>query len=390
MKKTFDQFYKPEEKDFKKIWRECQFIFDANVLLDLYRYTDKTANDIWKVFEEIKDRVWIPYQVGLEFHYIRPSRILEQEKLFDQAIQSLNKASDEAIKNLKETFKNTTTHPSIDEKEILSKINSFFDSLSGEISERKEQHPDLLRINDPILDNLTQYFDGKVGKKNSEEELEELYKQAETRYKKEIPPGFSDSEKDGNKKYGDFIIWKEILDFAKKDSVKSIIFVTNDSKKDWWNKSHGRIIGPHPDLIHEFNREVGKKYYQYKSEMFLQYSKEYIVDVSNESIDEAKMISESISKKIEDIQPENLYYYDSAKTEFIPFVNIIKSKVIKEYDKAIREYNVENMSKKQLISLYNFIDKFKEENPNLFNEIKEVRGKILGELVSRGASTKDE
>ena len=42
MKKTFKEYYQFTEEEFKKLWQECLFVFDANVLLNMYRFSVKT------------------------------------------------------------------------------------------------------------------------------------------------------------------------------------------------------------------------------------------------------------------------------------------------------------------------------------------------------------
>ena len=64
----------------------------------------------------------------------------------------------------------------------------------------------------------------------------DLYRLCETgkkRYKKSTPPGFMDNDKDGIRKYGDFIWWNQIIQYAKKQK-KNVILVTDDMKRDWW------------------------------------------------------------------------------------------------------------------------------------------------------------
>jgi len=67
-----------------------------------------------------------------------------------------------------------------------------------------------------------------------------------------MPPGFMDTNKDkkGGFLYGDLIIWKEIIAFAHKNK-KDILFVTNDTKKDWFENDLF-----HPKLIEEFKKET--------------------------------------------------------------------------------------------------------------------------------------
>jgi hypothetical protein len=45
MKKLFPGFYQPIEKEFQSLWKNCIFILDANVLLNLYRYPSEAKND---------------------------------------------------------------------------------------------------------------------------------------------------------------------------------------------------------------------------------------------------------------------------------------------------------------------------------------------------------
>jgi len=59
----------PEQLDFKKLWAEGIFVFDSNVLLDLYRLPVSARKDLIGIFEsdKFKDRIWIGFQVILEF-----------------------------------------------------------------------------------------------------------------------------------------------------------------------------------------------------------------------------------------------------------------------------------------------------------------------------------
>ena len=45
---------------------EMCFVFDTNVLLNLYRYPKDVSSEFINVLKHIQDRIWIPYNVGLE------------------------------------------------------------------------------------------------------------------------------------------------------------------------------------------------------------------------------------------------------------------------------------------------------------------------------------
>lgn len=59
--------------------------------------------------------------------------------------------------------------------------------------------------------------------------------------------------KDGVRKYSDLILWKEILRFAKLKN-KDVIFVTDDVKRDWWERKPDNERVFHQKLMSEFNR----------------------------------------------------------------------------------------------------------------------------------------
>ncbi len=69
------------------------------------------------------------------------------------------------------------------------------------IADAKENYPNYLK-NDPILNQLAEIFNGKLGEMIVV--TEELKAEAEKRKVNKIPPGYLDSGKEGDKPYGDF------------------------------------------------------------------------------------------------------------------------------------------------------------------------------------------
>lgn len=93
----------------------------------------------------------------------------------------------------------------------------------------------------------------------------EIYREGETRYNHLIPPGYEDRDKDKDdktktKKFGDLIVWKEVLQKAQEND-RPFIFITDDEKEDWWqlniqNSHLGKkveLVGPRPELVSEFD-----------------------------------------------------------------------------------------------------------------------------------------
>lgn len=110
------------------------------------------------------------------------------------------------------------------------------------------------------------------------------------------PPGFEDRDKhkgsslvkEINKRYGDLIFWKQILDKAK-DSSSSVILVTGERKEDWWSVCGGKTIGPLPELMEEFASVTGKEFYIYTTHNFLNFANDYLQqDTPPAAVDEVR------------------------------------------------------------------------------------------------------
>ena len=91
-----------------------------------------------------------------------------------------------------------------------------------------------------------------IGDKFTIQKLLEIISEGELRYKYKIPPGFEDFKKDGIDKFGDLIVWKQILELPKSMEVENIIFITNDEKDDWWDKSEDGSMKINSYLLDEF------------------------------------------------------------------------------------------------------------------------------------------
>ena len=67
MIEMFKGYLDYSDEEYKNIWENSIIVVDSNILLNFYRYSEKTRNNIFEILEKLKDRLWIPYQVGKEF-----------------------------------------------------------------------------------------------------------------------------------------------------------------------------------------------------------------------------------------------------------------------------------------------------------------------------------
>jgi hypothetical protein len=63
----FEGYRKPSAQQQRDALRTALVVVDANVLLNLYRYTATTRDDLFAVLSTVGDRLWVPHQVMREF-----------------------------------------------------------------------------------------------------------------------------------------------------------------------------------------------------------------------------------------------------------------------------------------------------------------------------------
>lgn len=291
MKKEFIGFYDPTEQEIEEAWTNGFFAFDANTLLNLYRYSEVTRKDFLHVLKFIKDNLFIPFQVAFEYLNNRIKVIDGLEKSYLDLEQSYN---DFFQNNLKITINNYKRHPSIDIDSVLKYNEEFLIKISTLLEKQKKKHPDF-KTKDYILEELTLLFECCVGKEPSKLDLKKNYEEGKERYLEEIPPGYKDlkeKEKKGLRHlYGDLLIWKELIEYSKKNK-KPLIFVTDDGKEDWWKKENGITIRPREELIKEFYDLTGIRILIYNSDQFLKFAKQrgLVSDLKDKTIEEIKDI----------------------------------------------------------------------------------------------------
>lgn len=283
MRDLFSEYYTPSDDTFATLWKEATFIFDTNVLLHLYRYTTQTRNDLLQILEQLQDRIWLPHQVGWEFSKNRLAVIEEQNDItrlvsdFDKFIE------DKFTKTFVQKYGNRG-HFFADLKKIQAIFQQAKEELQDELGRSRDQFPDPV-YQDYLIERLDAIVRGKIGSPYSDAELAKLRPEFEERYKNQIPPGYMDAAKNKNQpdnttsnpanKYGDVILWFQIIDYAK-EHKKPIILVVDDVKQDWWQESHGKKHGPKVELRREMQEKAGVLFYMYTADTFLQRAQEFL------------------------------------------------------------------------------------------------------------------
>ncbi len=269
MKDEFPGWYVKTPEELKSLWESALFVPDTNILLHLIRHSASVRAQLAAVFERKKDALWIPYQVGAEFQ----RRRLDVQQHAIDAYDKLTEEMKSSVNQARNKLNQYRAHPVIDFERELAVLDIYLADFEKRMGEARSIHPtEELAIS---FQRVTELFSGRIGPKPTDERLAAIRKEGEERYTKKIPPGFEDSKKsgDGGDKFGDLIIWKEMIEKAKTDK-RPIIFVTDDAKSDWWHIHHGKKLGPHPHLVEEFLAATGQQFHIYELPQFLRYSAE--------------------------------------------------------------------------------------------------------------------
>lgn len=311
MKKLFKGYYNPNGDLLRDMWMsdDCLFVFDTNVLLNFYQYDATTKDEFLELIKKIKDRVWLPHQVALEYQRNRLDVVKKERNVFtriDQATDTFTGALN--VKVLSECNVKTKL------PELYDQINTFIADFKALVEKFKTETiaPHLalkpeVRQHDSVRDVIDNVFENRVGPEFEQTELDAIYELGKTRYEKKIPPGYMDekekkddfyrfNDKKYIAKYGDLILWKQIIHKVKNDNIKKVVFVTGDVKDDWWYSIDKKTIGPQEELQTEFYRETeAEQFKMYTPDEFLTDAKKYIdAKISQEAILDVKKTSTEI------------------------------------------------------------------------------------------------
>lgn len=358
MKEKFKAFYEVDEEELHNIWESENtiFIFDTNTLLNLYQYSKETQNEFFKILTKIEGRIWIPFHVALEYQRRRLDVIRDEKSVFNKIQVKLDNIKNSVDNNFSE-FKLKARNPLlfVIEEKFKADIRSLVDNFKIQVEESGNSQP-CVRSNDDIRNHLDMLLKDKVGNEPTKEWIQEVSSEGIIRYNNEVPPGYKDANKDRDpnyasfiyndvvyeRKFGDLIIWKQIIEYIKKESsIENLVFITDDSKEDWWeivDSGGKKSIGARPELKSEIYRETKiNNFKMYRTNDFLTSAKNhYGIDIDNKAIEETEDVFNN-SKSEYSLQDRIIYFQKKEKESMID-----------NSSKLHYDYNVATDKKEQL------------------------------------------
>jgi hypothetical protein len=319
LRETFSGYHRPTGEEFDRLWADGMFVVDTNVLLNLYRYSRSTRDELLGVLRALQDKLFLPHQVGEEFLNRRLGTIRNQREGFS----NLRKRVTEVRAGMEEDLRGVLRLRPGEElptelraalEEVPSDGYEMLAQRSRSLEEalpRASNHPG----DDEVWSAVEELVDGKVGPPYGDEQKAESEEEAERRRDAKIPPGFKD------KRPGDYVLWSQTIDEAKR-SRRPVVLVTDDRKEDWWWIEHSETMGPRRELVAEMRKEAGVQFYMYTPDRLMVEARDRLeVEVSDESISEAEGLGREDGDSATSAVGESQPGYDEFIDSFISLAN---------------------------------------------------------------------
>lgn len=234
-------------KPIDEIKAECLVVLDTNALLLLYEVESSRLTEIATTFTNLSSaqRLIVPAQVAREFAKNRPTKLKDLFHALNEKknvnIPSLGYPMLEALPEYEAVIK---CHAEATEaiKQYRKALGKLTDHVKGWL------------WNDPVSELYAKLFTRETIVECLVAE-EELKADHQRRLKHEIAPGYHDKGKPDNG-VGDNIIWHTILQLGR-EKKRSVIFVTQETKSDWFYRSSNISLYPKFELVEEFSRISG-------------------------------------------------------------------------------------------------------------------------------------
>lgn len=311
MKDLFPGFYSNSTDEIDLALDATLVVFDANVLLNLYRYPTSASEDILRLMEGLGAKVWLPYHAALEYQRNRLAVIADQKKRFRDVRTTIETGID-SIEGELGKLQLVKRHSTIDISRLLSDLHSARDVFFGTLAEKETAQRDVTD-EDPTRLRLGTIFANRIGKLPDKDWIKKVEDEGKIRYNAKCPPGYCDQAKEGDvfthegsmykREFGDLFLWKQLLAHSKERNVKHLIFVTDDDKEDWWliaESAGSKRIGPRPELIEEVKREGGvERFFMLNSERFAPlFAKLLKIELEVGTIEQVKDVKATLSEAL--------------------------------------------------------------------------------------------
>ena len=389
MRNSFSGFYGISEDSIGTVFtsENTIFIFDANILLTLYRCEEETRNRFFEIWGNIKEKCWFPHQVCLEYQRNR----LKVVKDSRDALEKIPKRIKASINDLKTQVFDGEHNQTISRySNLKGELNILFDKIENIVNDFSEKHIDARKYNidflkkhDVIRDKIDELTEGRIGSAPTDQSaIDALNKSGKIRYKYKIGPGFEDSAEkkesfysfDGinyDAEYGDYYVWSQILEYVKLKPGSNVVYVTNDAKSDFYYKIEGKIRGPNESLRSEIKKHGVAEFLLQNVDTFLHHANNHL----NAKIDDEVITELTNASATNVIYPIPLKYSSKRVSRYLAETTHLDIESVESAEKLYPIY----LNYQHLLNAYN-VELEKINNAPL-DELESLEG--AGIMASR-------
>ncbi|MFJ4107984.1 PIN-like domain-containing protein [Oerskovia enterophila] len=287
MRTTFQHHYDLPPKDaVNEALIKATVVLDTNILLGLYRVSPELRETRLSVLRKIGSRLFVPHQVGVEFHRNR-REVVQDIRTEYSALEAVIGTLSKAVKQFGGENRYAESA-----KQVRDLVEPALAQILDGLKELAKEDAHLIDLRqDPVLDALEELLEGRIGKAPSPKKLARRVQEfIAVRVPLSLPPGYADTGKIENRgpaaAAGDYLLWREVLTMAKRNDT-DVVLITDETKPDWWSIGGNRLpTVPHPLLVSEFREKTGRNYYQLRSQDLLKLASVLDVTVSDDDLAE--------------------------------------------------------------------------------------------------------
>lgn len=216
------------------------YVVDTNVLLDLYKFTRSTADEVIAALQQMSHTLFVPHQVMAEFW--GGVGDVRKGAHHREAAGKIRSSAEDSRHEVERWLKRTGLGPEsargadilVRQKAVAAAVEELVDAIE---SIQKEANDGQERI----IPALEEAFEGRVGAAITVEQRKHRLAEFKARLESKLPPGFRDVEqRKGNaeKGMGDYLVWEECLEEGRRRSAEmgramDLTLITSDLKDDW-------------------------------------------------------------------------------------------------------------------------------------------------------------
>ncbi|VVJ21599.1 Uncharacterised protein [Amycolatopsis camponoti] len=252
-----------DENSLLQDWQErlehldnATFVLDTCSYLHLFRSRGEEGRRLSAAIDSVKDRLWVPHQVLVEFVGNSPTivgSILQEAEIAAAEVGMLMQRLDVVARRQMRRIAAEDPRGKNALRNVELAVRTLQQVLVSAGHHGSDPEPALTAHAIAVADQVKDIMTGRVGPEPTASKWARWIEDSRKRVRYGHAPSWGDRKKKEPLRHSDCLIWHELLEFALgQPSGRAIAFVTEDLKEgSWVEHRNGRAVGAHPDLVHE-------------------------------------------------------------------------------------------------------------------------------------------